>query len=93
MDVFSGSFSGMVEIVGTGVEETVYFWPDNDADKPYLELTGDDLWTSAASDPLVNVRNWKRKVSLTSGFTPRVAVMGLKLLMPSLQTKLSVSTG
>ncbi|MBA3186455.1 major capsid protein, partial [Salmonella enterica] len=73
-------FSGMVEIVGTGVEETVYFWPDNDADKPYLELTGDDLWTSAASDPLVNVRNWKRKVSLTSGFTPRVAVMGAKVV-------------
>ncbi|WP_199851047.1 major capsid protein, partial [Escherichia coli] len=42
--------------------------------------TGDDLWSAAKSDPLVNVRNWKRRVSLTSGFTPRVAVMGAKVV-------------
>ncbi|HDV9491845.1 MULTISPECIES: major capsid protein [Citrobacter freundii complex] len=73
-------FNGQVDIVGPGVEDTVYFWPEDDADKPYLELTGGDLWTAATSDPLQNIRNWKRKVSLTSGFTPRTAVMGAKVV-------------
>ncbi|EGO9457567.1 TPA: major capsid protein [Escherichia coli] len=73
-------FMGQVDIVGEGVDDTVYFWPEEEGDKPYLELTGDDLWSAAKSDPLVNVRNWKRRVSLTSGFTPRVAVMGAKVV-------------
>ncbi|HGE7088399.1 TPA: major capsid protein [Klebsiella aerogenes] len=73
-------FKGQVDIVGPGVDDTVYFWPEDDADKPYVELTGDDLWTSANSDPLENIRNWKRQVSLTSGFTPRMAIMGAKVV-------------
>lgn len=73
-------FSGEIDVIGPGVEKTVYFWPEDDAEKPYLELTGADLWTSDSSDPLENVRNWKRRVSLMSGSTPRVAVMGAKVV-------------
>ncbi|MFI0605716.1 major capsid protein [Escherichia coli] len=73
-------FTGQIDIVGEGVDETVYFWPEDEGDKPYIELTGDDLWSSVKSDPLINIRNWKRRVLLTSGFTPRVAVMGAKVV-------------
>ncbi|MCX9004556.1 major capsid protein [Citrobacter portucalensis] len=73
-------FTGQVDIYGDGIDDTVYFWPEDDAEKPYLELTGADLWTANTSDPLENVRNWKRRVSLASGFSPRVCVMGAKVV-------------
>ncbi|MBG6243285.1 MAG: major capsid protein [Candidatus Symbiopectobacterium sp. Dall1.0] len=73
-------FSGRVDMVGEGVNDSVYYWPENAADQPCVELTGADLWSASTSDPLVNVRHWKRKVSLSSGFTPRVVVMGAKVV-------------
>lgn len=69
-------FNGQVNVVGPGVSDVIMFW--DGVDDPYMELTGTDLWTDSGSNPLSNLRAWKREISLKSGFTPTVVVMGAR---------------
>lgn len=80
-------FTGQVRMLGDGVDETIYYWPEDPADQPVVTLTGDDLWTADKSNPLENIRGWKRKVSLQSGFTPRMVVMGAKVVDAFMKNK------
>lgn len=73
-------FNGQVDIVGEGVYDTIYYWPEEASQQPTVTLTGSDLWTHDSSDPTAQMRKWKRRISLTSGFTPRSVVMGSKVV-------------
>lgn len=65
--------TGVTTVTGEGVEDVVDFqMPAGNL----LTLTGTALWTDAASDPIVAIRNWKRTVAKASGVTPDRMVMG-----------------
>lgn len=41
-----------------------------------ITLVGAALWTDAGSDPIANLRTWKRKIAQDSGLSARAAVLG-----------------
>ncbi len=45
-----------------------------------ITLTGTSLWTNAASNPLNDVRGWKRTLVKESGVTPNILVMGSEVM-------------
>ena len=65
--------TGKVTIKGDGIDEVIDFGMKATHLKT---LTGTDLWTDADSDPLKNLRAWKREVAKDSGYTPTVVIMG-----------------
>lgn len=65
--------TGNVTIKGDGIDEVIDFGMKATHQKT---LTGTALWTDASSDPLKDLRAWKREVAKDSGYTPSVAVMG-----------------
>lgn len=69
--------SGVVTVVGDGVDDVVDFQMPAANLKT---LTGTDLWTDAGSDPIANLRAWKREVMKISGVMPDRAVFGASVV-------------
>lgn len=69
--------TGQVAIVGEGVDDVVDFQMPAGNLKT---LTGASLWTDETSDPIADLRAWKREVIKTSGITPDRCVMGSDVL-------------
>lgn len=66
--------TGQVSIVGEGVSETINFGM---AGTHIVTLTTTDLWSDKTnSDPLGDLRTWRRLIQKDSGLTPDVVVMG-----------------
>ncbi|MCQ4274517.1 major capsid protein [Stutzerimonas degradans] len=63
--------TGQIRVLGEGVDDTIDFLMAADHK---ITLTT-DVWTAAASDPLANLRAWKRKIAKDSGRTANVAVL------------------
>ena len=65
--------TGTVSIVGDGVDDVVDF----QMKATHLKtLTGTALWTDAGSDPIKDLRAWKREVVKDSGVMPDKAILG-----------------
>lgn len=45
-----------------------------------VTLTGTDLWTNAASDPIANIRTWKKLIKKDSGMKPDICIMGSSVI-------------
>lgn len=64
---------GIIQVVGEGVDAEIDFqMPANQQ----VTLSGTDLWTDAGSDPVADIRDWRRRVAQRSGLTPNRAVIG-----------------
>lgn len=63
--------TGQIRVVGEGVDDTIDFLMAADHK---ITLTT-DVWTAASSDPIANLRTWKRKIAKDSGRTANVAVL------------------
>ena len=63
--------TGQVRVVGEGVDDTIDFMMA--ADHKITLATGQ--WGGSGSDPLGNLRGWKRKVAKDSGRTANTAVL------------------
>lgn len=67
-------FKGQITVFGEGyATQVIKFW--DDADKPYLELSGNAQWNNAASDPIADLELGIQKVQERSGITPTDVVM------------------
>jgi len=66
--------TGIVTVTGEGYSETIDFgMPATHK----ITLTGNDLWTDTTnSDPLVDLRTWKRLIAQDSGLVPTDVIMG-----------------
>jgi len=65
--------TGQVSVVGDGVNDVVDFQMKTSHLKT---LTGTALWTDSGSDPIKDLRAWKREVVKDSGVMPDKCVMG-----------------
>lgn len=63
--------TGQVQVVGEGVEDTIDFLMATD----HKVTLSTDKWDAAGSDPLGDLRAWKRKIARDSGRTANVAVL------------------
>ncbi len=69
--------TGKVTIVGDGLDDIIDFVIES----THLPvLAGTDLWSHADSDPLKDLRHWKRLVVKDSGIVPTIAVMGFDVI-------------
>jgi hypothetical protein len=69
--------TGVVTVQGEGIEEVVDFQMPAGNLKT---LTGTDLWSDAASDPIKALRAFKREVTKTSGVSPDTVIMGANVI-------------
>lgn len=65
--------SGQVTCKGDGVDLVVSF---DFAASHTPTLTGTDLWTNAASDPIAKLREWKRLIAKDAGITATDVILG-----------------
>ncbi len=67
--------TGAVHCVGDGIDQNVDFLMDA---SHKITLTGNDLWSSthANSQPLDDLKTWKRLIAKDSGMVPNIIVMG-----------------
>jgi hypothetical protein len=66
-------FGGVVSIVGEGVNSSIDFGiPAGNL----ITLSGVDLWTAATSDPMRDLRAWKRQIRKVSGINADICVFG-----------------
>ncbi len=65
--------TGAVNVVGDGINDVIDFGRAADHT---VTLTGTALWSDAESDPLKNLRVWRRKIIQDSGVTPDKVVLG-----------------
>lgn len=63
-------FTGKVDMIGEGVNQTLDFDFTNK-----LVLSGSDKWSETSSDPIGDLKNWRLAVIQKSGITPDTAVM------------------
>jgi len=63
--------TGQVHVVGEGVDDTIDFLMASD----HKLTLSTDKWDAAESDPIGNLRTWKRKIAKDSGRTANVAVL------------------
>ncbi|MCL6636056.1 MAG: major capsid protein [Peptococcaceae bacterium] len=63
-------FAGKINVKGEGVDEVIDFLLTNKE-----VLAGAALWSDAASDPLADLKRWRRIVVKASGFNPDTVVM------------------
>jgi len=63
--------AGQIHVVGEGVDDTIDFLMAADHK---ITLTT-EVWTGTSSDPIANLRAWKRKIAKDSGRSANVAVM------------------
>lgn len=63
-------FNGKVIMTGEGVEQVVdYNFTNTET------LSGDDLWTSDLSDPIKDLKQWRRDIIKKTGKAPDIVVM------------------
>jgi len=67
--------TGQTTIDGKGVNAVVEWGYETGAGKHIEVLAGDDLWSSANSDPCAQFREWRSEIVNRSGLAPRIAVM------------------
>ena len=66
--------TGKIVISGDGVSREIDFLM---AGTHLITLTGNDLWTDTTnSDPLANLKTWKRLIGKDSGLVPDAVIMG-----------------
>jgi len=61
--------SGVINMVGEGINETINFGLTNEI------LAAERRWTAEGSDPLADLKIWRRERIKASGITPNIAVM------------------
>ena len=64
---------GLVNIIGDGIDEKMDFLRNPNHT---ISLAGADLWTDPASDPLNDIRTWKRMILQATGYRANVAILG-----------------
>ena len=66
--------TGTITVTGEGLSATIDFsMPAGNK----ITLTGGDLWTDTAnSDPLKNLRTWRRQIAQSAGVSPDIAIIG-----------------
>ena len=72
-------FTGKITIVGEGYDEELHYWPSDPAERPYIELVGDAVWSNSASTPTLDLRHARRDITKT-GATPTDVIMGTDAL-------------
>lgn len=65
--------TGKVQIVGDGVNREIDFLMDSNH---LITLGGTDVWDNAASDPMTDLKTWKRLIAKDSGLVPDTLIMG-----------------
>ncbi len=71
-------FTGKVVCVGEGINAEIDFLMAADH---IITLASEALWSAGStSDPITNLRTWKRKAAQDSGLVPDVAVMGADVI-------------
>lgn len=68
-------FTGKVDVVGDGYDDTIQFWPGT-AEDPYIALGAGDRWNEATADIFGDLRTGRRTVMQGSGVTPVDCLMG-----------------
>lgn len=69
--------TGKVTVIGEGIDDVVDFQMPASNLKT---LTGTALWTDSSSDPIADLRAWKREVMKVSGVMPNRVVFGSDVL-------------
>ena len=69
--------TGKVTVLGEGIDDVVDFQMPSTNLKT---LTGTALWTDSSSDPIADLRAWKREVMKVSGVMPNRVVFGSDVL-------------
>ena len=69
--------TGKVTIVGDGIDDVIDFVIES---SHLPVLAGSDLWSHADSDPLKDLRHWKRLVVQDSGIVPTIAIFGADVI-------------
>ena len=64
---------GVITVVGEGVSDSIDFGMKS---SHKITLTSGDRWTESTSDPLADIRAWRRLGAQSSGLSPNVAVLG-----------------
>ncbi len=65
--------NGSVTCTGDGISQVIDFGLDA---THKVTLSGTDLWSDSASNPLKNIADWARLIRKDSGVNPNVAIMG-----------------
>lgn len=65
--------TGQVRVLGDGVDDTIDFLMANDHK---VQVAAAERWNAATSDPIAQLRKWRRKIAQDSGRTANVGVMG-----------------
>lgn len=63
-------FTGKIDIVGEGVDRVIDFGFTNKE-----TLSGTDAWTDSNSNPIADIKRWKRQVQKTGHVNPDVVIM------------------
>lgn len=63
-------FTGQIHIVGDGVDEVIDFGLTNKE-----VLAGTAKWSDPNSDPLADLKRWRREIIKASGFSPDIVIM------------------
>lgn len=71
--------TGKVLVVGEGVDAEVDF---NMGASHNVTLSGSDLWTDPDSNPIQDLRNWKRMIAQDSGVTADRVIIGSSVVDP-----------
>lgn len=70
-------FTGQINVVGEGVNDTIQYWSQLDAAlRPYTALGAGARWNEETSDIVKNLRDWRRGVVQKSGIAPTQAILG-----------------
>jgi hypothetical protein len=70
-------FTGQVNMVGEGVNDTVQYWSQLAAqDQPITTLTGGALWSADTATIDKNIRDWRRSTVKRSGIGGTDAILG-----------------
>jgi len=70
-------FTGQVQVVGEGVNDTIQYWSQLPAqNQPKEALGAGSRWNESGAEILNNLRAWRRKVVQASGIAPTNALLG-----------------
>ena len=73
-------FTGSVDVVGDGYDETIQYWSANPAEQPYVALGAGDRWNEGTGNPLLDFRAQRRLAIQNSGVNPIDAILGTDAL-------------
>jgi hypothetical protein len=73
--------TGKVTCTGDGLNVVIDFGL---AGTHKITLTGADLWSATTSNPILDLRTWKRLIQKDSGLNPNIVLMGASVIGPFL---------